>query len=593
MPDHFLFSLDKLRETCINLEIPTSIQNENEEITKIRSIFETAIENLTNTDNKTTILENISASLSDAQEKLAQLTDQLSYRSENLNQSNQPISENTGNQDLNLFISHVEPKSQLAYMKLIISLKQLIKDRIDPSFIKKIEWITAIPFLNTESIPSSLIDLFSREEVKQVCRRLTLDENYVFSKKIDLCTLIKISEELFRLEIEKIEEPCIKNTISQIFEEFIETEFKKKILEHPGFLFNIEMYSKETEAQKLKVETTQRVTSQVWTFLENIEHPELDDYLMDNLLLFLGKERFTLAQAQGSKYALLFGVRRIESYIQTDLNYLRPYGEYSTLAEQKIKLLKEIGSTREELITASCCLQGYTYKIEPENTIYRHQIKELLIKNGERLNLSSHIIDKANRASTVYSQPFMDNKGTSPLLRKAFQDCLVKLKTPEEAKIKIGTFRYLFAQLTPFARGSALIGEWLEQSLFMYQGYSMEYLYEDSNKQPLPDLDAFSSFSFNDFLEKYKACAHLTQIERDINTTLAGPAYEPLEIPTFQECKKNKFPIIDLFFNLSLSGELSLDYEKKTEEILYSLTTLNDPITNHFISSFIIEGNSC
>ena len=587
MPDNFIDILNKLRDSCINLEIPIPTKNQNKEITKIRCIFETAIENLENIDQKKTGLENVTTSLSHAQEKLAQLTDQLSYRSENLNQSDSGISTNTENKDLNILLSNSEPKSQLAYMKLIISLKELIKNPLHPNFIKKIEWITAIPFLNGKSIPQSLIDIFSTEEVKEVCARLTLDENYIFSKKIDLCALVKISEELFNLEIQKIEETSIRDIISEIFQEFIETEFNKKILDCPGFLFNIELYSKETEAQKLKLETTQKVTCQVCEFLEKIENPELDDYLMDDLLLFLGKERFMLANAQKSENTMFFGVRRIKSSLDTSLYYVRPYGEYSILAERKIKLLQEIGGTREEFITTPCCLQGYYHKTEIVKTSYRPEVKELLIKNEESVKLSCHVINNPNIASTIYNQPFMDNEEASPLLRKAFQDCLVKPSTPEESKIKIGTFRYLFAQLSPFVRGSALIGEWLEKSLFMYHGYSMEYLYEDSDKQPLADLDAFTSFSFNDFLEKYKACAHLTQIKRDTSTTIEGPTHEPLEIPTFEQCKKDEFPVIDVFFHLDKFQKVYLDYEKNRQEIRYCLMTLNDSITRRSILSFI------
>lgn len=73
----------------------------------------------------------------------------------------------------------------------------------------------------------------------------------------------------------------------------------------------------------------------------------------------------------------------------------------------------------------------------------------------------------------------------------------------------IGYFQYQYSQMTPFFRGSASIGEWLEIILYLYHGLSPNYIENYST-----NLDALSS-PFSGFIEEYLKHTQVTKIDDD------------------------------------------------------------------------------
>lgn len=77
-------------------------------------------------------------------------------------------------------------------------------------------------------------------------------------------------------------------------------------------------------------------------------------------------------------------------------------------------------------------------------------------------------------------------------------------QAPQELLNLIGQINYLFSHAMPFQRGSAAIGEWIEQSLFRYHGYDVAY-HSDVNI----NMEALIS-SLNEFMEKYPSMLDLS-----------------------------------------------------------------------------------
>ena len=71
----------------------------------------------------------------------------------------------------------------------------------------------------------------------------------------------------------------------------------------------------------------------------------------------------------------------------------------------------------------------------------------------------------------------------------------------------VANLRYLYAHAMPFVRGSAATGEWFEQSIFQYHGYSLEY-----KKAYLMDMEAIS-LPLKDFVKLYPFMMKLTKLE--------------------------------------------------------------------------------
>lgn len=71
-------------------------------------------------------------------------------------------------------------------------------------------------------------------------------------------------------------------------------------------------------------------------------------------------------------------------------------------------------------------------------------------------------------------------------------------------KQRVALLKYEFAHTMPFYRGSAAIGEWLENALYRFHGYELTY-----NDKKLSDLEALTS-SLGEFVKNYDLIANLS-----------------------------------------------------------------------------------
>ncbi|MES2198557.1 MAG: hypothetical protein V4489_00100, partial [Chlamydiota bacterium] len=87
--------------------------------------------------------------------------------------------------------------------------------------------------------------------------------------------------------------------------------------------------------------------------------------------------------------------------------------------------------------------------------------------------------------------------------------------TSESAlKENLGLFFYLYAQATPYERGSASIGEMKAKTVCEAKNYKMEYgeAISFENERPLPDLDALTSTSLDEYMPDFLSKCVLTPL---------------------------------------------------------------------------------
>ncbi len=103
---------------------------------------------------------------------------------------------------------------------------------------------------------------------------------------------------------------------------------------------------------------------------------------------------------------------------------------------------------------------------------------------------------------------------------KEVKDCFIKCvnsQSEQELKENVAIFRYLFAHMAPYNRGSASIAEWIEKALYKLKCPDKEFRYGDqhssSNRRPLADLDALTAFTLSEFMEDYLSKIRLKKVD--------------------------------------------------------------------------------
>lgn len=86
----------------------------------------------------------------------------------------------------------------------------------------------------------------------------------------------------------------------------------------------------------------------------------------------------------------------------------------------------------------------------------------------------------------------------SDLFKRAIQ-WNKSIESTDELIHDVGMFRYLFAHVMPFYRGSATIGEWLESIIYQYHGFTQF----SHNKEKPADLEALTATNLSQFLSAY------------------------------------------------------------------------------------------
>lgn len=91
--------------------------------------------------------------------------------------------------------------------------------------------------------------------------------------------------------------------------------------------------------------------------------------------------------------------------------------------------------------------------------------------------------------------------------------------TVDELKDKVALFRHLFAQVSPYVRGSAAAGGWYEQAI--YDAFDAPCSYHKAHPTDSVDLVAISKLSVADYLHRYRTLVRVpgdTQGEKSVET---------------------------------------------------------------------------
>jgi hypothetical protein len=266
-----------------------------------------------------------------------------------------------------------------------------------------------------------------------------------------------------------------------------------------------------------------------------MESEETKQAYWDEILIVLGKDRRDIAIDQKSPTSEEFGALRDDRLI-TELGH--HYAEYGALLRRKI--LENLPKSETEPFILRD--QDIELRIEKEEAIYIRDDQgfETPLKSVQQYRQSSSswtvsvslvLSDQELPVVLSYAvlpiapyriepgeeRPVILNEQTTEqseaIIRERFFDCFnSKTVSLEELKEKVVKFRYFFAHMSVYSRGSAAIGEWIEKAIYKSHGFSLEYKYPilDCDERPLADLDAFISLGPSEFIADYCAKAHVS-----------------------------------------------------------------------------------
>ncbi|MES2199360.1 MAG: hypothetical protein V4489_04250 [Chlamydiota bacterium] len=121
--------------------------------------------------------------------------------------------------------------------------------------------------------------------------------------------------------------------------------------------------------------------------------------------------------------------------------------------------------------------------------------------------IGTYLEDKAvGELILTHQDPDFTEK-TMKEAKHLFTKCIT-CKSEQELKENMAIFRYLFAHMAPYNRGSASIAEWIEKAVYKLKCPKKEFRYGDqpidSNRRPLADLDALAELiSLPEFMKDY------------------------------------------------------------------------------------------
>jgi hypothetical protein len=158
---------------------------------------------------------------------------------------------------------------------------------------------------------------------------------------------------------------------------------------------------------------------------------------------------------------------------------------------------------------------GFTYESGTGNlkSLYLLMTKRLEI-GGKMVNIGQHLtwlycnytedpVDRMLRCSSVamiHQDVFLVDISLQDIAQIFKAAMMWNKKTERVADLqnRVGLLRYVFAHAMPYARGSAAIGEWLEESIYKYHHFDAEH-----DSDVCIDLEALSAFHLAEFMEVY------------------------------------------------------------------------------------------
>jgi hypothetical protein len=267
----------------------------------------------------------------------------------------------------------------------------------------------------------------------------------------------------------------------------------------------------QTQSAQIVKQTAKKIQ------VAQVAHQNMKDVFYQ-LIDDLGRERFKLAAKQGTPEGLKsFGEFRhqpTERKAEEELPFLNTplAGQYSEYGEKLQSLLNRYFTAVEIPITTVQVLRteiigGYTVNLETfPNRRGLIVFQQTVAKDGKTYVLSRYVFVRGQWSIQHQDSSEMVHMMDS-MNAEAFEKCIgTSSRDVGQLKINVAVFRWLFSHATPYARGSAAIGEWFEKAIYEHLGYRNEYklpFYRAEKGRPTVDLDALTALGLSSFIKDY------------------------------------------------------------------------------------------
>lgn len=461
-------------------------------------------------------------------------------------------------------LSPEERKEELNYQKLLFQEFQNVPPEAQNECMELLTLINKHRSHKEKAVDASLffLSLLIVQMFSKSLPTIKYADINVYEKE-DIYNFSHINSLIFRLQIANqneligaclseitkylhpLERSSLDHTILQELFKIISSKILNMGQEYPNFQINsftgLDFYSEKPNREELANNVSQQAISAILEEIHNSKESNDLDILFHKLVLIGGNFRSKLAEIQESKDPHLFGKIR-SGGLTTPFGLDNRYNEYTNafFFRKEAKLTTSIASSNQEGITEYIDPpeMGFSYSLEfcsveslsnhpspkyaqvkkgiskelPPPLKYKEILMEYLEKDEIKISLSFYAIC-GKTDFDLFHLLLVSATQLDKWLQETLLDCLTPYSNETELKKRIGLFRYLFAQRTPYSRGSAMIGEWFEKALYKFHCYDFVYKYDEvisNGGLPLGDLDAFASLGLTQFLKNYCRKAHLT-----------------------------------------------------------------------------------
>lgn len=266
--------------------------------------------------------------------------------------------------------------------------------------------------------------------------------------------------------------------------DFFETTKKvSEIALNRRFIWNYEIIPGE-EIQRRKWDRP-ITPAQAQSIAKKIGRP---DFATNKSKNEVSKKLFDLDAAVKKSFPILHNQDRMYFYLKI-INQIYPSQKNPKFLKSEYILVTQYTEINKKMVpTNQLFTWAYrNYSEDPFDRMVKHSVLFVLHQNP-------HLIDESlDECSRLFTEIIREKNSLS-------KNDLIE---------KMALLRYIFAQAMPFQRGSAAIGEWLEESIYEHLGFSIRSPSADTKDSV--DVAAITSLSFSEYLEKYK---EIIQLER-------------------------------------------------------------------------------
>ncbi len=172
----------------------------------------------------------------------------------------------------------------------------------------------------------------------------------------------------------------------------------------------------------------------------------------------------------------------VEHYLKSGYNYI-------PMKNSNLLVKGELGNLKSSvcLATSRLSLGGKLYGLS-EYFFWTHITYED--------NPLDWMVEQKRPITVIHHDSFLLEK-TIHFVAEFFEKAVL-ITDEEETKESCALFRYTFAHLMPYSRGSAAIAEWFERAIYLSKGFNLSY-----NIHKQVDLEALTALTLDEFMDRY------------------------------------------------------------------------------------------